>query len=78
MTEINFYYHINNMNFLFSISLLFLAWVQRLHGTALDDYVWAPDDNYGWVDMVILQILILQLSCLKIVYDCALYAGVEL
>jgi hypothetical protein len=33
-------------------SLLLVAWAQCLSATALDDYVWRADSNYGWVDMV--------------------------
>jgi hypothetical protein len=33
-------------------SVLLVAWAQCLSATALDDYVWRADSNYGWVDMV--------------------------
>lgn len=33
-------------------SLLFLLGAQGVYSTALDDYVFTPDENYKWVDMV--------------------------
>ena len=33
-------------------ALLCLLGAQTVYSTALDDYVWKPDSNYGWVDMV--------------------------
>jgi hypothetical protein len=41
------------MRFLFQLGLLALSWVAGTQATALDDYVWAHDDNYKWTDMVI-------------------------
>jgi hypothetical protein len=41
------------MRFLFQLGLLALSWVVGTQATALDDYVWAHDDNYKWTDMVI-------------------------
>eukprot|EP00598_Pedospumella_elongata_P013548 CAMPEP_0184987744 /NCGR_PEP_ID=MMETSP1098-20130426/21596_1 /TAXON_ID=89044 /ORGANISM="Spumella elongata, Strain CCAP 955/1" /LENGTH=156 /DNA_ID=CAMNT_0027512333 /DNA_START=16 /DNA_END=483 /DNA_ORIENTATION=+ len=32
-------------------ALLCLLGAQTVYSTALDDYVWKPDSNYGWVDM---------------------------
>lgn len=40
------------MSFLIKASLLLLLGAQTAYSTALDDYVFAPDDNYKWVDMV--------------------------
>jgi hypothetical protein len=40
------------MSFLVKSSLLFLLGAQCAYSTALDEYVYAPDDNYKWVDMV--------------------------
>ena len=42
----------HKMSFLVKASLLFLLGAQSVYSTALDDYVWKPDSNYGWVDMV--------------------------
>jgi hypothetical protein len=42
------------MRFLFQLGLLALSWVAGTQATALDDYVWAHDDNYKWTDMVII------------------------
>jgi len=39
------------MNTLIRGAFLFLLGARTLSATALDDYVWAPDENYGWVDM---------------------------
>jgi PhoPQ-activated pathogenicity-related protein len=36
---------------MFRALCLAAAIVAQVAGTALDDYVWAPDENYGWVDM---------------------------
>ena len=43
------------MSILFKASLLFLLGAQSVSSTALDDYVWTPDENYKWVDMVGLE-----------------------
>jgi len=32
------------------LAFLFLGLLASVFGTALDDYVWAHDDHYGWVD----------------------------
>lgn len=32
-------------------AFLLVASCAQVQGTALDDYVWAPDDAYGWTDM---------------------------
>ena len=40
------------MSWLIKASLVFLLGAQSVWSTALDDYVWAADDNYKWVDMV--------------------------
>uniref|UniRef100_A0A7S3H7N8 Uncharacterized protein n=1 Tax=Spumella elongata TaxID=89044 RepID=A0A7S3H7N8_9STRA len=39
------------MSFLVKSALLCLLGAQTVYSTALDDYVWKPDSNYGWVDM---------------------------
>jgi hypothetical protein len=41
-------------------SLLLVAWAQCLSATALDDYVWRADSNYGWVDMVSFFLMVLR------------------
>jgi hypothetical protein len=38
--------------------LLLLLGAQYVASTALDDYVWAPDENYKWVDMVSLILVV--------------------
>ena len=43
------------MSILVKASLLFLLGAQSVSSTALDDYVWTPDENYKWVDMVGLE-----------------------
>lgn len=30
----------------------------QVYHDALDDYVWTPDENYGWVDMVIFFVVL--------------------
>jgi hypothetical protein len=40
------------MNFLVKAALLLLLGAQSVASTALDDYVWKPDSNYNWVDLV--------------------------
>jgi hypothetical protein len=40
------------MSFLVKATLLLLLGAQTVSSTALDDYVWKADPNYGWVDMV--------------------------
>ncbi len=40
------------MSFLLKVALAFLLGAQSVYSSALDDYVWKPDSNYGWVDMV--------------------------
>ena len=52
------------MNFILKTSLLLLAWAPSLSATALDDYVWAADDNYKWVDMVRFS----RLQCVEVVH----------
>ncbi len=43
---------LGEMSLLVKSALLFLLGAQTVYSTALDDYVWKPDSNYGWVDMV--------------------------
>jgi hypothetical protein len=40
------------MSFFAKAALLLLFCAQSVYSTALDDYVWKPDDNYNWVDLV--------------------------
>ena len=37
---------------LFITQLLIATTLAQLRKTPLDDYVWAPDANYKWTDMV--------------------------
>merc|ERR1719487_2634830 len=39
------------MNFLVKAALVLCLGIQSVASTALDDYVWKPDENYQWVDM---------------------------
>ena len=40
------------MSFFVKAALVLLLGAQSVYSTALDDYVWKADSNYGWVDMV--------------------------
>ena len=40
------------MSFIVKAALLFLLGAQSALATSLDDYVWAPDANFKWEDMV--------------------------
>ena len=39
------------MSFL-SLLLVLLGFIAYVSATALDDYVWRPDENYEWTDLV--------------------------
>jgi hypothetical protein len=46
------------MHAVLALVLFAIGFFARISATPLDDYVWKHDDNYKWVEMVSLSILL--------------------
>ena len=46
------FHYSHTMSIFVKLSLVLLLGAQTALSTPLDDYVWAPDDNYKWEDLV--------------------------